>query len=266
VYDLVVEGESKPIRVTGGHPFWSEDRQDWVAVKELRIGERLRGRTGRPRVLALSLRAEPEPVYNIEVDGDHCYRVGQQGLLVHNASAPDPCADPTQKQGYQRKKVKVKDRRPGRRFGQMIDIEVVETLIKQITKSDLDTGSDTTDASQAWAQCVAGLPGDDAGHVLGNQLGGSGRVDGMNLYPQNLSENRGLQRAREDWVYGEVNAGKCVCVKITLRYDPIGFNVQTHPARPTKVIYEVWVNGMHSQQEWQNRPLPEPANPRCPRT
>jgi hypothetical protein len=25
-------------------------------------------------------------VYNIEVDGDHCYRVGRQGLLVHNAS------------------------------------------------------------------------------------------------------------------------------------------------------------------------------------
>jgi hypothetical protein len=27
-----------------------------------------------------------EPVYNLEVEGDHCYRVGQQGLLVHNAS------------------------------------------------------------------------------------------------------------------------------------------------------------------------------------
>jgi hypothetical protein len=26
-------------------------------------------------------------VYNIEVEGDHCYRVGQQGLLVHNASS-----------------------------------------------------------------------------------------------------------------------------------------------------------------------------------
>lgn len=25
--------------------------------------------------------------HNIEVDGDHCYRVGEQGLLVHNASA-----------------------------------------------------------------------------------------------------------------------------------------------------------------------------------
>ncbi len=28
-------------------------------------------------------------MYNIEVEGDHCYRVGQQGLLVHNASGPD---------------------------------------------------------------------------------------------------------------------------------------------------------------------------------
>jgi hypothetical protein len=30
-----------------------------------------------------------EPVYNIEVEGDHCYRVGQQGLLVHNNSVDD---------------------------------------------------------------------------------------------------------------------------------------------------------------------------------
>jgi hypothetical protein len=30
-------------------------------------------------------------VYNIEVEGDHCYRVGQQGLLVHNASMPSEC-------------------------------------------------------------------------------------------------------------------------------------------------------------------------------
>lgn len=29
---------------------------------------------------------DPEPVYNLEVDADHCYRVGERGLLVHNAS------------------------------------------------------------------------------------------------------------------------------------------------------------------------------------
>ena len=55
-----------------------------------RIGEQLQAEDGRtPKVLSRALRAEPEPVYNIEVDGDHCYRVGRQGLLVHNASAGD---------------------------------------------------------------------------------------------------------------------------------------------------------------------------------
>jgi hypothetical protein len=43
-----------------------------------------------------------EPVYNIEVEGDHCYRVGEQGLLVHNASVGncsglDPSNRPQQK-------------------------------------------------------------------------------------------------------------------------------------------------------------------------
>lgn len=28
-------------------------------------------------------------MFNLEVDADHCYRVGEQGILVHNAS--DPC-------------------------------------------------------------------------------------------------------------------------------------------------------------------------------
>jgi hypothetical protein len=33
-------------------------------------------------------------VYNVEVAGDHCYRVGQQGLLVHNISPADCKRDP----------------------------------------------------------------------------------------------------------------------------------------------------------------------------
>jgi hypothetical protein len=39
-----------------------------------------------PRVESLALRSGEESVYTLEVDGDHCYRVGEQGLLVHNAS------------------------------------------------------------------------------------------------------------------------------------------------------------------------------------
>jgi hypothetical protein len=79
--------------VTALHPFWSVDREGWFPVKELKIGERLKGLKGTPRVESLDLRPKPEPVYNIEVEGDHCYRVGEQGLLVHNAS-PGASSDP----------------------------------------------------------------------------------------------------------------------------------------------------------------------------
>jgi hypothetical protein len=41
-------------------------------------------------VLALALWERTEPVYNIEVEGDHCSRVGSQGLLVHNMSPGNP--------------------------------------------------------------------------------------------------------------------------------------------------------------------------------
>jgi hypothetical protein len=89
VYNLQIEGETEPIGVTPTHPFWSVDRQGWVPAGELRVGERLVAQNGTtPRVVAWTVRAEPERVYNIEVDGDHVYRVGHQGLLVHNASAP----------------------------------------------------------------------------------------------------------------------------------------------------------------------------------
>jgi hypothetical protein len=43
---------------------------------------------GSTPVEALSLQEQPEPVYNIE--GDHCYRVGEQGLLARNMSPPNP--------------------------------------------------------------------------------------------------------------------------------------------------------------------------------
>ena len=80
LYDLRIEGEPEPIQVTAAHPFWSADRQAWVPMIELEIGERLAAQDGStPRVLGRTLRAEMEPVYNLEVDGDHCYRVGRAG-------------------------------------------------------------------------------------------------------------------------------------------------------------------------------------------
>jgi hypothetical protein len=87
--DLYVEGQAKPIGTTANHPFWSEDRQSFVAVEELRTGEKLRGGHGPRRVLRIARRLNPEPVYNLEVQGSHVYHVSPEGLLVHNGSEND---------------------------------------------------------------------------------------------------------------------------------------------------------------------------------
>jgi hypothetical protein len=81
------------------HPVWSVDRQEWVPLAELAQGERLYCDTesfglGFPSslspkasglVLSVSLSRVSQPVYNIEVHGEHVYQVGELGVVVHNA-------------------------------------------------------------------------------------------------------------------------------------------------------------------------------------
>ncbi|MBI3862421.1 MAG: hypothetical protein HY290_11050, partial [Planctomycetia bacterium] len=86
VVDVSTEATDSSIGATANHPFWSEDRQAFIPAGELRSGERLRRADGRiDKVTAIVPRAGPEPVFNLEVDGEHVYFVGTDGLLVHNS-------------------------------------------------------------------------------------------------------------------------------------------------------------------------------------
>jgi len=52
----------------------------------LKIGERLQSLSGDIRWVQQELpRPGPEPVYNLEVHGEHVYYVGATGVLVHNS-------------------------------------------------------------------------------------------------------------------------------------------------------------------------------------
>jgi len=94
VVDLLISGEEEPIGTTDNHPFWSEDRQEYVPAGELRVGENLRTVNGsQTYVQSIRPRGPPEDVYNLEVEGAHTYPVGTTGVLVHNScatSAPKP--------------------------------------------------------------------------------------------------------------------------------------------------------------------------------
>lgn len=82
--ELIIEGESEPIRCTASHPFWSEDRQDYLPAASFVAGEQLLTASGVARVLEVKDLPGTVPVFNLEVHVKHVYHVGRSGLLVHN--------------------------------------------------------------------------------------------------------------------------------------------------------------------------------------
>jgi len=93
VLDVRFEGDSQPIGVTDNHLFWSTDREDFIAIGEMSIGERVLTYSGETKRLAQKLpRPGPQLVYNLEVYGEHVYFVSDQGLLVHNQYNDDVAA------------------------------------------------------------------------------------------------------------------------------------------------------------------------------
>jgi hypothetical protein len=87
---LNVEGLSEQIRTTDYHRFWSEDRRNFVAARDLVIGESLRFADGSSaRILSLDSVVDSVPVHNLEVNRSHVYYVGSKGILVHNDYAEE---------------------------------------------------------------------------------------------------------------------------------------------------------------------------------
>ncbi len=74
---------------TSIHPVWSLDRMDWIPLGELAIGEHVYSNDGPLHLVEHTAHSQPTDVYNIEVDCEHVYQVGDAGILVHNTCAGD---------------------------------------------------------------------------------------------------------------------------------------------------------------------------------
>ena len=98
IWLLKLQGLDAPIEVTGNHPIFSEDRQDFTRTTELCPGERLRARSGVAVLQSLTRKFGGWNVFNLEVAGDHQYFVSEQIVLVHNGNGlfggPSGFSDP----------------------------------------------------------------------------------------------------------------------------------------------------------------------------
>ncbi len=257
VLDLKVGSESKPIGVTPTHPFWSVSRQDWVAAGDLRIGERLETMDGTTVVESIVRRPEPETVYNIEVEGDHVYRVGESGVLVHNASAPaNPCDGSLSPGEETRSTTTVQEVFQNTQQDKSVPITAPTTfqwkIIKGLTANlnRVHSGTNPDDWMKVFIAgehnpSRIGIVGDTGGHVLPKAYGGQGLLQrGLsgpgigNIIPQSPSDNTKYNDLQKEWnrVRKSNNSGCEVCIRL---YD-FDYTDNQHPLRPKSFMVEWW--------------------------
>jgi hypothetical protein len=84
VWQLAIEGLEEPLEATGHHPFYSEDQLEFVPLRSLHVGERLRTRSGTAVLQSISRKYGQWQVYNLEIGRVHQYYVSDVEVLVHN--------------------------------------------------------------------------------------------------------------------------------------------------------------------------------------
>ena len=80
-------GTAETLGVTGFHKLYTEDR-GWEPTAALHIGEMVRGNHGDLKVAKLVSDPGVHRVYNLTVEADHVYYVGNLQALAHNVCNP----------------------------------------------------------------------------------------------------------------------------------------------------------------------------------
>ena len=109
----------------------------------------------------------------------------------------------------------------------------LKSATEKIRTEDLGKGTSKNSSSRIFARNL-GCEGDDAGHAIGNRLGGSGSKS--NVFPQAPSVNRGEFRDFEGDVAESVKRGSNVIVRVVPQYDE-------GSTRPHSILYQARVDG-----------------------
>ena len=96
-----------------------------------------------------------------------------------------------------------------------------------VTQANLNTGTNTNASSRRYARSL-GEQSDDAGHMIGKQLGGSGGK--RNVFPQNVNLNRGRFAQFEGQVADFVQQKGSADIRLDFEY-------QNGGTRPSHINY-----------------------------
>ncbi|TGL69369.1 polymorphic toxin-type HINT domain-containing protein, partial [Leptospira kmetyi] len=78
--------DNETFHTTWNHPFWVVNERSWVKVKDLKVGDIVQLKDGSevPISKISSYSVSMTQVYNLEIEKNHTYYVGESGVLVHN--------------------------------------------------------------------------------------------------------------------------------------------------------------------------------------
>ena len=206
---LNVHVGGRVIGTTPEHPFYVNCK-GWTAAKDLRIGDLVRGEgTQWHAVEGIAPSGEVTLVYNMRVADFHTYFVGSDewgfSVWANNACKVQTTRDAS-----------------GR----------ITEATARVTGST-GKGTDPTEAARKMIRAQGALPTDDAGHLIGNQLGGRGGARSGNIVAMDKTLNRGQVAQFENGVTDYIGSNS-VAARIRVTVDYTG-----RSGRPSDFGYDV---------------------------
>jgi hypothetical protein len=116
------------------------------------------------------------------------------------------------------------------------NIPVIFSASIRVSIINMNKGTDTTTCTQNYARSLDddGVQDCDAGHILANHLGGPGNQP-INIFPQNLSINRGSYAQYEDIIYTCITSKKVDYADLSWLFT-YSSNAKT---KPISITYDV---------------------------
>jgi hypothetical protein len=120
------------------------------------------------------------------------------------------------------------------------NIPVVTSAFVRISIYNMGKGTDTTTCTQNYARSLDddGIQDCDAGHILANHLGGPGNQP-INIFPQDLSINRGSYAQYENEIYTCITSKGVTYADLSWTF---GYS-STTKTKPNSVKYDVKYTG-----------------------